>query len=120
MGSRIALTVDDIKRMDDKQVYDLVSDYLKGRLADFVVSAEDEMILADCDLPPQERDEEYDAVLWSVKSELKKVLWNEEVVERYEQALSRMCNSVKEQLNRHGSSNPSGPDKRSCKDKPGA
>lgn len=105
--NRTTLTVDRVLDFDDHEMYNLADRYLKGRFASYAATPEDQETLEERELPTSDRSDEYKDLWDEVKSEVREILYNPEVILKYRTSLQKTQHAVEKQLDDHSRDNAS-------------
>jgi hypothetical protein len=111
----VNITIDRVKKMDDREMYNVSDAYVKGRLSRFAVDPQTQAILHQRELPKHERElslNETDDTFNAVKQQIYEILYSRDVLPRHQFALKQMRKSVEAQL--AGSNDPEGSWRRSA------
>lgn len=103
MKTKINLTVERIKEMDDWEVSDLSDRFVKNRLSRFAIDPETQSLLDQRDMRREDRSEEYEEVFADVKRQMHDILYSPEIIQRHLLALESMERNVEAQLKQHSS-----------------
>lgn len=99
--TRVNLTVDRVLAMDEREMYNLVDAYVKGRLSRFAIDPSDQAALEQREIPKSERDiplSETAELFDDVKSQIHEILYSKAILPRHRFALMTMTRSVQSQL----------------------
>jgi hypothetical protein len=97
----INLTIDRVKTMDDREMYNVSDAYVKGRLSRFAIDPTDQAALKQREMPKRMRESsltETADVFEAVKKQVYDILYSPEILPRHRHSLDQMQRSVENQL----------------------